>query len=201
MMKGSTTWTSSTSAPETESSSESCLHQTTQCALCSRWYSAVGQTQLRKYHKTYWSCRDEIGICDGVIFKGRQVVLPVGLRRDILQQLHEGHLEIEKTRRLMRESVYWPNIHRDIAKMVKSCAACQENQTEHRQQPLVAHDVPSTRWTKVASDMFESKGDNYLIITDYQSKFHVVQKTTSTTSNTIAHRRPSGSASWDHRWK
>ena len=87
----------------------------------------------------------------------------------------------------MRQSVYWPNIHKDIEKMVKSCAACQENQTEHSQQPLVAHDVPSTPWTKVASDMFEIKGDNYLIITDYQSKFHVVQKTISTTSNTIAH--------------
>ena len=136
--------------------------------------------------RPYWSYRDEIGISDGVIFKGRQVIIPDGLRQDLLQQLHEAHLGIEKTRRLMRESVYWPNIqkHREI---VKSCAACQENQTEHSQQPLVAHDVPSTPWTKVATDMFEIKGDNYLIITDYESKFHVVQKTTSTTSNTIAH--------------
>ena len=71
--------------------------------------------------------------------------------------------------------------------MVTSCAACQENQTEHKQQALVADDGPSTPQTKVASDMFEIKGDNYLIITDYQSKFTVVRKITSKTSNTIAH--------------
>jgi len=35
--------------------------------------------------------------------------------------------------------------------------------------------------------MFEMKSGNYFVITDYQSKCHVVQKTTSTTSNTIAH--------------
>ena len=39
----------------------------------------------------------------------------------------------------------------------------------------------------MSGDMFEIKGGNYLVITDYQSKFHVVQKTTSTTSNKIAH--------------
>ena len=48
--------------------------------------------------------------------------------------------------------------------MVKCCAVCQESQTEHRQQPLLAQDVPSTPCTKfkVASDVFQIKGDNYL---------------------------------------
>ena len=101
--------------------------------------------------RQYWSYRDEIGIADGVIFKERQVIIPDAMRKDIIGQLHEAHLGIEKTRRLVRESVYWPNIHKDIEMIVKSCAAYQENQPEQQQQPLIAHDVPSTPWTKVAS--------------------------------------------------
>ena len=76
--------------------------------------------------------------------------------------------------------------------MVKCCAVCQDSQAEHRQQPLLAHDVPSTPWTKVASDMFQIKGDNYLLVTDYHSKFYLVEKMHSTTSSTIANK----SAQW-----
>ena len=110
------------------------------------------------------------------------------MRRDILHQQHAAHLGIEKTRLLMRESVYWPNIYKDIETMVKCCAVCQESQMEHRRQPLLAHDVPSTPWTKVASDKFQIKGDNYLLVTDYHSKFYLVEKMHTTTSIAIANK-------------
>ena len=68
---------------------------------------------LQKDVRPYWSYRDEIGISDGVMFKGKQVIIPDALRSDILHQLHKAHLRIEKTRLLMRESVYLPNIYKD----------------------------------------------------------------------------------------
>ena len=143
---------------------------------------------LPKDLRPYWAYRDEIGISDGVIFNGKQVIIPGALRSDILPQLHEAHLGIEKTRLLMRESVYWPNIYKDIEMMVKRCAGCQESQAEHRQQPLLAHDVPSTPCTKVASDLFQIKGDN----SDYHSKFYLVENMHSITSSSIANK----SAKW-----
>ena len=45
---------------------------------------------------------------------------------------------------------------------------------------------------KVASDMFQIKGDNYLLVTDYHSKFYLVEKMQSTTSTAIANK----SAQW-----
>ena len=139
----------------------------TLCALQRVVYSGWPDTikDLPKDLRPYWSYRDEIDISDGVIFIGKQVIIPDAIRSDILHQLHEDHLGIEKTRLLMRKSVYWPNIYKDIEMMVKCCAVCQESQAEHGQQPLLAHDVP---WTKVASDMFQIKGDNYLLVTDYR---------------------------------
>ena len=68
---------------------------------------------------------------------------------------------------------------------MKCCAVCQESQTEHRQQPLLAHDVPSKPWTKVASDMLQIKAWGHY---DYQSKFYLVEKMHSTTSAAIANK-------------
>ena len=81
-----------------------------------------------------------------------------------------------------------------VLTMVKCCAVCQESQTEHSQQPLLAQDVPSTPWAKfkVASDVFQIKVDNYLLVTDYPSKFYLVEKMQSTTNSSIANK----SAQW-----
>ena len=121
---------------------------------------------------------------------------------DILRQLHEAHLGIEKTRLFMRESVYWPHIYRDIKMMVKCCAVCHESQTEHRQQPLLAHDVPSTRWTKVASDLIQIKGDNNIYLLPIITPISILSRRCiqqpAVQSPTSLH---SGSACLDHHSK
>ena len=117
-------------------------------------------TDKPKDRRPYWSHSDKIDISDGLIFKGKQIIIPDVLRSDIMYQLHEAHLGIEKTRLLMRESVFWPNICKHIEMMMKCCAVFQKSQPEHRQQPLLANGVSSTPWTKVASDMFQIKDEN-----------------------------------------
>lgn len=72
--------------------------------------------------QSFWSFREEIGISNGVIFKGKRVVVPESLRQDIKDQLHQGHMGIERTRRLARETVYWPGIDRELEELVKTCA-------------------------------------------------------------------------------
>ena len=77
------------------------------CALKRVVYSGWPDTikYLSKDLRSYWSFRDDIGISDGVIFKGKQVIIPDAMRSDILHQLHAAHLGIDKTRLLMHESV------------------------------------------------------------------------------------------------
>lgn len=143
---------------------------------------------LRPY---YWSYRDELGISCGVVFKGRQVLIPESMHNDILNRLHIGHMGVEKTRRLARNSVYWPKINEDIAKLVGECEPCQETQTRQQKEPLAPHDIPTTPWSKLGTDLFELNGQDYLIIVDYHSKFPVVHKMTSTTSAAVAQAKAS----------
>ena len=95
-----------------------------QRVVYSAWPDAI--KDLPKDLHPYWSYRDEIGISGGVIFKGKQVIIPDALRSDILHQLHEAHLGIEKTRLLMRESVYWPNIYKYIEMMLNVVQSARE---------------------------------------------------------------------------
>nr|XP_054763903.1 uncharacterized protein K02A2.6-like [Lytechinus pictus] len=135
--------------------------------------------------RTFWSYRDELGTVNGIVFKGRQVVVPKALQEDILRQLHTSHMGIEKTRRLARDCVYWPGINKDIENIVKTCQACQENQDQQQKEPLEPHEVPPTPWTKLAADLFHLGGTDFLLITDYHSKFPVIRRMHSTTSTAV----------------
>ena len=59
-----------------------------------------------------------------------QIVVPKGLRGDVLKMAHEipmaGHLGNKKTRSRILQNVYWPGIFTDVANFCKSCPDCQK---------------------------------------------------------------------------
>ena len=148
------------------------------------WPNVIGQvpSELR----VYWPYRDELGVANGIIFKGRQVVIPPSLHSDILSQLHTSHMGIERTRRLAGDTVHWPGISKDIEKVVKTCQACQENQDQQHKEPLEPHDVPPTPWTKIAAYLYHLDRTDFLLITDYHSKFPVIRKMHNTSSASVS---------------
>jgi hypothetical protein len=141
--------------------------------------------QLPTDIKPYWSFRDELAIEDGIIFKGQQVIIPECMRADVLQQLHQSHQGVEKTRLLSQECAYWPNIHKDIEDLVRSCGTCQEFAHANAKEPLIPHETPDHPWSKIAADLFEIKGKDYLLICDYFSKYPIVTEMSSTSSEAV----------------
>ncbi len=136
--------------------------------------------------RPYWSYRDELAVENGVIFKGKQILIPESLRKDILAQLHASHQGIEKTRRLARESVFWPKINDDIEHLIKSCNHCNEFQPRNKKEPMKAHDIPNGPWQKLGTDLFQVQERHFLLVADYFSKFPVVREMTSPiTSNSV----------------
>ncbi|PIK52013.1 hypothetical protein BSL78_11086 [Apostichopus japonicus] len=117
------------------------------------WPDSIKEVQpdLRQF----WSYRDELTVCDGVILKGFQVVIPKQMQAGILQKLHTSHLGQQKTKLLARECVYWNNINKDIERMVQSCPACQQQQPAQPAEPLLPHEIPTKPWSTVATDLFE----------------------------------------------
>ena len=52
-------------------------------------------------------------------------------------------------------------------------------------EPLHPHSVPSFPWQKLATDLFDYQGAQYLLVTDYYSKYPIVRKLNSITSAAI----------------
>ena len=53
-------------------------------------------TELPPELHLYWTFREEISIEDGILLKGERIVIPAADQPDILQQLHHGHLGLQK---------------------------------------------------------------------------------------------------------
>ena len=110
----------------------------------------------------------------GVIFKGRQILVPPSMQKDILKQLHSGHQGVEKTRRLARESVYWVKMNSDIENTCKSCESCQEQPDANRREPLLPHCLPARPWQCIATDLFQILDRHYLLTVDRYNKYPLV---------------------------
>ncbi|XP_064642786.1 uncharacterized protein LOC135497049 [Lineus longissimus] len=89
-----------------------------------------------------WSYRDELAIEDGILFKEKQVVIPETLRKNILEQLHDAHQGIEKTRRLARELVYWPTLTKMWKILSRNAVLARSTDLKTRRSPLSRMRLP-----------------------------------------------------------
>ena len=74
---------------------------------------------------TFWNYREDLSIENGLITKGARLLIPSTLRKKVLEQIHDGHLGIEKCMLKARDSVFWPGISNDIWETVEKCGICQ----------------------------------------------------------------------------
>ena len=102
--------------------------------------------------RVFWSFCDELAVEDGIIFKGKQVLIPESLQADILAQLHQCHQGIEKTQLLAREGVLWPNINKDIEHMTRPCVRSWQTATGRSPSYHMTHRWPFGRnWARTYS--------------------------------------------------
>ena len=84
--------------------------------------------KVSKELKPHWSYRDKLAVIDGIVLKGRHIIIPNSLKQQVLNQLHINHMGIEKTKLLAHECAYWHSINTDIEMYIKQCAICLEFQ-------------------------------------------------------------------------
>ena len=51
--------------------------------------------------RPYWSYRDDLAVLDGVVMKGRCIIVQAELKQQVLDQLHLNHMGIKKTKLFM----------------------------------------------------------------------------------------------------
>ena len=120
----------------------------------------------------------------GLLMKGNRLVIPVSMRLDVLDKLHEGHQGITKCRERAKTSVWWPGLSKQLEELVNNCYTCIKERV-NRPEPVIPSELPDRPWQKLAADLFELKGQTFLLVVDYFSRYVEVAKLTRTTSPDI----------------
>lgn len=104
------------------------------------------------------------------------------MRKRVVQLAHEGHQGLIKTKKLLREKVWFPDIDALVAKTVKECLACQAVGQPAKPAPLNPMPIPLQAWDTVYADFpgpLPSK-DLLLVVIDGRTRFPEVEVVRST---------------------
>ncbi|KAB0804231.1 hypothetical protein PPYR_01201, partial [Photinus pyralis] len=121
--------------------------------------------------KVYFKLQNEIVFEEGLLFLNFRVIVPLELRKYVLNLLHEPHFGLEKTKCRARQLVYWPGLNKDIENCITKCSVCEYYQSSNVRQPLIPHQIPNLPFNKIAADICEFGGKSYLIVQDYFSRW------------------------------
>ncbi|MCH2405926.1 MAG: DDE-type integrase/transposase/recombinase [Nitrosopumilus sp.] len=157
------------------------LIQLKQCIRTGNW---THQEEINHFEKQ----KNYLSIANDIILMKNRIVIPKVLRLDILKIAHKSHQGIVKTKAMLREKVYWPNINKDVEVLIGSCYACQVvTQAPSKCEPLRMSEIPKSAWHTLAIDIQGPypTGDFLLVIIDYRSRYPVVCQLKNITTKSI----------------
>ena len=144
----------------------------------------VDRRMLPRELHTFWNYREDLSMENRLITKGARLVIPSTLRSKVLEQIHEGHLGIEKCMLKARDSVFWPGISNDIREAVEKCGICQASSKSSKPIGNVS-DVPPHTWHTLGTDLFYWNKIDYLVIGDYFSKYLIMRRLPNSSTHAV----------------
>ena len=116
--------------------------------------------------------------------RGSRIVLPTSLRQKAIDISQEGHQGLVKTKRLLREKVWFPGIDNFVQRNIDTCISCQATSSKSRPEPLKMTDLPPEVWHTVNIDFCGPlpRGEYLLVVIDAYRRFPEVEIVSSTSS-------------------
>ena len=125
-----------------------------------RWLESGPATQLPKSLSSYKHVAHECCCSqDGILLRGRNIIVPRALRARVLELAHQGHQGIVKTKALIRSKVWYPGIDEQVEDKIESCSFCQASAPAQQYPPLTPTPMPLGPWQVVAGDFFGPMAD------------------------------------------
>jgi hypothetical protein len=133
--------------------------------------------------KPYSQRKTELYLDRGCVVWGYRLVIPKILQKEVLKELHTGHMGIVKMKSIARSYVWWPGIDADIERTCHECATCAaEGAAPPRSAPQPWPYI-SRPWSRLHLDFLGPLGGKmYLILIDASTKWleaFAMQKTTA----------------------
>ena len=120
----------------------------------------------------------------GLITCGNRIIVPKGMRPEMLQYFHKGHQGKERCFVRARYTVFWPKMTYNVQQLIEKCIICQEYQ---KSQPIIGttQELPPFPWHTLVTDTFYWKRMDFLIVADVFSKYIIVRKLPNSRSTAI----------------
>ncbi|XP_053383774.1 uncharacterized protein K02A2.6-like [Mercenaria mercenaria] len=103
----------------------------------------------------------------------------------MIESVHQGHMGTQKCISRARDVMFWPGMTQQITNFVLACPICNKYRRSNTKEPLTPHEIPQRPWQNIAVDLFSFDGNDYLVTTDYYSRFFEVDTLPNTQSITI----------------
>ena len=94
--------------------------------------------------KPYLTNRDNISIQEGMVLLGSRIIIRESRRQMIMQEIHNGHLGMEKCKLRAKSCIYWPGIYKEIETTVASCSACKKFENSQQKEPMIGSEISPT---------------------------------------------------------
>ena len=137
-------------------------------------YVAKGQEKLLQPYKKMLT---EITVVEGILMREDRIIVPEKLRRKVDKIAHEGHLGIVKTKQLIKDTMWFPNMQKWVQDEIDGCLACQAVNNTPKQEPIKPSPLPEEPWSHLVTDMYGPlpTGEYPLVVQDTYSRFPVVE--------------------------
>ena len=131
--------------------------------------------------KPFFSIRYELHVMNG--FRLNQIVIPSKLQNTVIKAAHSlGHLGMSKTKQMLREKYWFPEMNTMTENVVEKCYECQLTTKQHRQEPIKMTEVPEKPWEVVSIDFGGPYPDGHynLVVIDKRTRYPEVEVVSST---------------------
>ena len=152
--------------------------------------------------KLLWAQKDSLVINEGVLARKfylpqgirLQIVVPVHMRDDVVQQCHEsGHFGQKRTAEMVAMRYYWPGWQKNVGKLVKQCVPCNKRKAPHKRANLpfkrsqASEPMQPLGMAILGPLPVTPNGNKYLlVVTDYFSKWVEVLPVPNQKAETVA---------------
>lgn len=119
----------------------------------------------------------------GLIFRFNQIVIPTCLQHKVIKAAHSlGHMGITKTKQMLREKYWFPELNKMAENVIGKCYECQLTTKLHRQEPIKVTVIPEKPWEVVSIDFGGPYPDGHynLVVIDKRTRYPEVEVVYST---------------------
>jgi hypothetical protein len=110
-----------------------------------------------KLVKPFLNIRDEIAVDNnnGVILRGTRIIIPATLETRVVKLAHTGHQGLAKTKALLRQYAWFPNMDKAAKEEIDTCLPCQVNESPNPPEPLLTPaEMPDGPWQFIHADFY-----------------------------------------------